>query len=236
MNKIKIVNNWASFIACACLTILLLFSITPTLSAQTKPFKKFSVGVTAGTRGIGGEITTNLTKKINLRLAAAGFNYSDSGEEVDDDLTIGYEGEASINTLSFMVDYHPFNRRFKLIGGVVRNNFELTAFAAPTEPYEFNDEKTFSPERLGSLSARVTYPNEWMPYFGLGFGNSLSKGIPIKLNMSLGLMYSGAPELRMEGSGLIAPTIDQVVNFQDGLNEFEWFPVFKLGLSFRVIK
>jgi hypothetical protein len=229
-------KNKAIFATIACITMVISLALTSTLKAQVKPFKKFSVGVTAGTRGIGGEVATNLTKNINFRVALSGFSYSDSGEEVDEDLTIGYEGDASINALSFMVDYHPFNRGLKLVGGLVRNNFELNAFATPTEPYEFNEDKTFSPERLGSISARVRYPNQWMPYFGIGFGNSLAKGLPIKLNMSLGLLYSGAPELQMEGSGLIAPTVDQVVNFQQGLNEFEWYPVFKLGLSFRIIK
>jgi len=39
----------------------------------------------------------------------------------------------------------------------------------------------------------------------------------------------------MNGDGLISPTTDQAVNFQEGLNEFDWFPVFNLGLSYRFI-
>lgn len=235
MIKYKIFQKWAPLVACACLTMLLLFISSPELSAQIRPAKKFAIGIDAGTTGIGGELTTNLTKKLNVRFGISAFNRSESGVYDEDEPAIAYDGSLSINNISLLVDYYPFTRGLKLSAGFYKNAFEVTANAEPNESYEING-KVFSPDRLGSLQATVVYPNEIMPYIGIGFGNPLAKGLPIKLNMSLGLMYSGAPELTMVGEGFISPTIDQAVNFQDGLNEFEWFPVFKLGLSFRVIK
>lgn len=74
-----------------------------------------------------------------------------------------------------------------------------------------------------------------MPYIGFGFGNPVAEGSAVKLNISLGLMYSGNPTLDMIGEGLVAPTVDHVINFQEALDEFPWFPVLKLGLSIRII-
>jgi len=227
-------------ISIACISMLLLTLTTSDLQAQLIPGKKVAVGFNAGTTGFGGEVTTSLTNKINLRLAYNTLNFSESGVYDDDDPSIGYTGNLSQTNFSLLADYYPINRGFKFTAGLYLQNFDITANATPNESYFLNEgqdnEKEFGPERLGSLDVLVTYPNSVMPYLGVGFGNPLAKGLPVKLNMSLGLMYSGVPELTMTGAGLISPTTDQAINFQEGLNEFAWFPVFKLGLSFRVIK
>lgn len=205
-----------------------------------KPASRFAIGFNGGTVGAGADITTNITKKLNLRIGYHAFSYSDSGTYDDDEPAIGYSGELSQSNISFLADFYPMNRGLKFTAGVYIQNFEITANASPSESYTIfegqSNEKEFGPERLGTIDALVTYPNSVMPYFGIGFGNPVAKGSALKLNMSLGLMYSGAPELTMSGSGLIAPTVNQAIDFQEGLNEFEWFPVFKLGLSLRVKK
>lgn len=236
-NKTKIVLKNNNFLnSFYTLTIVLLVLFCNNLKAQSKTFNKFSVGFTTGTTGFGGEVATNISKKLNLRFGVSGFKYSDNGQEVDDNVTVGYEADAAVNAISLLVDYHPFKNSFKIIGGLVRNQFEVNGLAAALTPYVFNNNKTFSPERVGSVTAKLNYPNTVMPYLGLGFGNSLSDGKALKLNLSLGVLYSGSPELQMQGTGLISSTINQVVKLQDGLNEFGWYPMLNLGISYQLQK
>ncbi len=241
--KIKSVDNCKNFLLIHLFKnknqlafILFLFIFPFKLASQTDSFNKFSIGLTGGTTGFGGEVATNISKKVNLRFSITGFSYSEKGEEADENITFGYEAKGSIGALALLLDYHPFNSSFKLIAGVVKNNFEINGFSTALTPYEFNSDRTFSPERVGSISALLTYPNTYMPYLGFGFGNSLSKGSAIKLNLSLGVLYSESPKLEMEGTGLISPTINQIKNLQEGLNEFGWYPMLNLGVSLQLFK
>jgi len=221
------------------LLAVFLFSSAGTLSAQDNFANRYALGLNAGTTGIGGEITTNMTKKIAIRFGLNTLSYGDSGIYDDDEPSVSYSGDLSQTNFSLLADFYPKNRGFKITAGLYYQNFDIAASAVPNEAYTFNEgavnEKVFGPERLGQLDVLVTYPRKLMPYAGLGFGNPVGNGSSLKLNMSLGFMYSGAPELTMNGDGLISPTTDQAVNFQEGLNEFDWFPVFNLGLSYRFI-
>lgn len=228
-------NNKSSIFFYALITMLF-FLLPNNLKAQSKAFNKFSVGFTAGTTGLGGEFATNISNKFNLRFGLSGFKYSENGQEIDESVTVGYEADATVNAISLLVDYHPFNSSFKIIGGLVRNQFEVNGLAAALTPYVFNNNRTFSPERVGSVTAALNYPNTIMPYLGLGLGNLLSGSKALKFNLSLGVLFSGSPELEMQGTGLISPTINQVVNLQEGLNEFGLYPMFNIGISYQFLK
>jgi hypothetical protein len=219
--------------------LVLLGFFVQSMNAQILEDRNFAVGINAGTNGFGGELTTNVTKKFNARIGFNLLNISENGSYDDEDPGLDYNADLGVSNFSALVDFFPMNRGFKLTAGFYYYNFEVTGDAIPNENYIMNEgrdnEKVFTPDRLGSLAVRLEYPNKFMPYIGLGFGNAISpKGIPVKFNMQLGMLYSGAPELAMTGTGMIAPTVDQAPNIQAGLNAFEWLPVINLGLSVRI--
>ena len=203
------------------------------------PGKGVSLGVNAGTVGLGVDITTGLTKKLNIQLAYNTFEFGVTGDFEDQEVSVNYSGNFSQRNFSLLADFYPFKRGFKISAGLYSQNFLITAQSQFNEPFVLNEglnsEKTFDPERLGKLDVKLSYPNNLMPYIGFGFGNPVAEGSPVKLNISLGLMYSGKPTLDMIGEGLVAPTVDHAINFQKALDEFPWFPVLKLGLSVRII-
>jgi len=205
----------------------------PKDSLTIKPFHKLALGISAGTLGVGGELTTNLSPKWNLKLGYSALTYDNSFAQEQDGLNVSYNAEVELQTLGILLDYHPFGKAFRISGGAVWSQNVLQAIGQPTDPYVYNEERTFSPERLGSVRARLQYDRRWMPYFGIGFGNALREGSALKAFISLGVLYSGAPQIQMEGSGMIAPTASQADTIQEGLNEFEWYPVLQLGLSYR---
>ncbi|MCC5933756.1 MAG: hypothetical protein LAT75_12290 [Candidatus Cyclonatronum sp.] len=217
--------------------IQMLWIVNP-VHAQFMDNRSFGLGVYAGTTGIGGEAATNISNDFTFRLGFSAFGLNVS-ETVDDDPSMDIDGKMRLNSLSALVDYFPVNGRgFKLTAGLIYHNLDVSADAIPIESYTMNkgrdNERTFAPERLGSLSMNLEYPNKLMPYLGLGFGNMVSTGSPLTFMFNLGLMYSGAPKLTMEGEGMIAPTVDHAISIQEGLNVFNWYPVMQVGLSYRI--
>jgi len=70
------------------------------------------------------------------------------------------------------------------------------------------------------------------PYFGIGWGNPVEKGRGLGFNLDIGAMYQNSPNIKMTGTGMIAPTAE--ANQQLFEDSFEgakvWFVV-ALGLS-----
>lgn len=197
--------------------------------------KKLAIGVNGGTYGVGGELTYRLSDRINARAGYHAITYSHSDSYNDLEVGIDYTGNLDVSNIALMVDFFPFKKVLKLTAGVYLMDWNINGNAIPNEAYEFDDTHSFEPERLGTLTADVSYPDGPAPYVGFGFGNQVAKGLPLKMIIDIGAVYTGAPQVTMTGSGLIAPTSDNAQSIQEGLNEFEWYPVARVGFSFAFI-
>lgn len=181
-----------------------------------------------------GEFAFSLTEKVNARVSGTFFNYQTDGVYADDEPSIAYDVETSMTSLGLIADYFPARRGFKLSVGVFYHDFIVDGGANPNEDYKYNDEKTFSKERLGSLAGTMDYESKIMPYAGIGVGNPVALGNKIKLNFDIGALYTNSPRFEMEGEGMIAPTANYGQDFEDGMADFKFYPVINLGLSFRI--
>lgn len=206
--------------------LLLLLGIND-INAQNR----VAVGLSGGTTGAGIDATVRITDNFNAKLGYSGWKQSLEGEYNDLEVGIDYDGTLDTSSFSLLVDYVPFKKFFRITAGVYNFNWAMNTNAIPNESYEIQG-RTFSPERLGTLSADIEYENSLSPYLGFGLSNPVASGFPLKLSLDLGLLGSGAPGILMDGSGLIGPTADNADSFQEGMNEFEWYPVLKVGLSF----
>ncbi|NGP88891.1 hypothetical protein [Fodinibius halophilus] len=194
---------------------------------------QFSVGVKAGTMGVGGEITTSINKNFNARLSGMFFSYTHSGVYTDDNPDIKHESDLNTTSVGGIVDYFPFQNSVKLSGGLFYHSFTVTGDATPNESYTL-DGKTFQPEELGTLSANLDYKSKIVPYAGIGIGNPLAKGSKLKFNVEIGTVYTNSPQVTIQGKGMIAPTAQQDQRFQDGLKDFKFHPVLNIGLSYKL--
>lgn len=214
---------WVSIVLC---------TVVFTVNAEAQ--RKFGVGVTGGSSGIGGEAIVRINHHFNARAGFQLFNYNLSGTYDEMEVGIDYDGKANISSISLLADYYPFKRYLKISAGIYNLNLDVNGNAIPNESYEFEG-RFLEPERLGSLSGDVTYTNTIAPYFGLGMGNAVSEGIPFRFNLDLGVLYTGAPNIDMDGSGMIASTADNESKIQAGLDEFEWYPIVRIGFSYAFI-
>lgn len=222
------------------LFIITLFGVLLTLSTTqnslsqtiTPESSRFALTASAGTNGLGGDFTVSISDYLNTRIGYHGFNFTLDGTISDSDPEIDFDGSLSMSSFSLMVDYYPFKKVIGLSVGAFLHSMSVEATAGPNASYVIGN-KTFEADELGSLTATIDYSGSIMPYAGLIFSNPVARGIPLKLHIQAGVMYSKQPILEMTGTGMIAPTADNQVNLQEGLDEFQFLPVVNVGLSFR---
>lgn len=213
------------------LTIILLGNSVQVQSQTTVP-SKYALTASAGTNGIGGDLTLAISDYLNTRIGYHGFTYSMDGTLSDSDPEIQYDGTLSISSFSLMVDYYPFKKVVGLSVGAFLHSLTLDALAKPTTAYQVDD-KTFDVDELGTLSANLKYSGNLMPYAGIVFSNPVARGIPVKLHVQAGMIYSKQPDLQLSGTGMIAPTADNQASLQKGLDEFKFLPIVNIGFSYR---
>lgn len=199
--------------------------VTPDLFAQ-----RVALGLKAGTLGAGAEVTTALTNRLNVRVGGSFFPYSVKGDYTEEEVNISYTADLSVQTLSALIDLHPFKNAFRLSVGAVYNGTAVDATARPTESYTVK-QRTFSKEELGTLSGTVDYGSKIAPYAGIGFGNAV-RGSRLDVTLDLGVIYTNSPSLDLKGTGMIAPTAEQDQELEDELSGIKLYPVISLGLSY----
>lgn len=207
---------------------LLLAGLWLGCAPDTARGQRVAFGSRASTLGIGGDVTVRLTDQFNVRAGGSYFSFLHSGK-LKDEVAVQYDVSARLAAVQFLVDWHPLSKAFRLSAGVIYNGTRMEARAHPTEGYTVQ-QKTFGPERLGSLDAEVSLKNKINPYLGIGFGNAV-RGSNVDVYADLGVMYVAQPDVQMSGTGLIAATSNHESTLNQGLRSFNLFPYVALGLS-----
>ncbi len=204
--------------------LLILVLCVPNLFAQ-----RLALGVKGGTLGGGAELTAGLTESLNLRIGGNFLPYSFNGDYTEEEVDIGYTADLRMQTASVLLDWHPFTNAFRLSGGAVYNGIQVDAVAEPLNSYTVKN-RTFTKKQLGILSGSADYSSKIAPYAGLGFGNAV-RGSRFDVTLDVGVLYTNAPKLQMEGTGMIAPTAEQDHELSDAFTDLKLYPVVSLGLS-----
>ncbi|MFT4604500.1 MAG: hypothetical protein ACI9W4_001231 [Rhodothermales bacterium] len=207
----------------------------------TPAFAQIGVAIRAGTLGPGINVAYGISDKLAVRATGSYLTYS-INDSIDEEVTVDLEGEATIGAVGVAVDYHPFGNFFRLSGGLNVNLFEVSGTGLPTGSYCLGDGdaaacdgKLFAPNRLGSFGATLSYSSAIAPYAGIGFGRVAGKQ-RIGLLLDIGALYTGSPEIDLDGSGLLAPTAspEQENTLNQGIESFQWFPVVSVGVAVRI--
>lgn len=195
------------------------------------------VSVRASTLGVGGDLSLGVAPTVNVRLTANAFAFNQGGlidgAEADiDGLTLDYEADLGLGSVGLLADWHPFGNTFHLTAGALYNFNGVRADIRAAEPYYSEDfDRTFSVERVGTLSTEITYEQPIAPYLGLGVGD-LTAG-RFGLTLEAGAAYVGPPSVEMTGTGLIGGTADpaNVATLEAGFDSFRLHPVVSVGVK-----
>src|SRR5882672_8198425 len=86
-----------------------------------------SVGVRAGTLGLGVEVSYPISQRFGLRINADSYKYSRTFNQDG----IDYDGKATLKTASLLADFYPFANNFRLSVGPVYNGNKLGLTSQP---------------------------------------------------------------------------------------------------------
>jgi len=193
----------------------------------------WAIGIKASTLGFGGEIVKSFNKNLNLRLGGSYFNqkYSLSFADAIADDSWTY---TTVGSVSLIMDWH-FSRIVHLSAGVLYNMTVMKVEGLPTESQHIGDIEV-TPETIGSLTYQLT-PNEICPYFGIGFGRSISKNKVVSFNFDLGAVYQGSPKVSLDATGMISPTANEEQRklLEDNVKDLRFFPFLNFQLSFKIL-
>jgi len=214
--------------------LLLLFTLVFAATGNAQ-----SVSIRIGTLGPGIHFSLPVSSSLSIRAGGSYFAYSHSETAGDEDVDVDFRGDLEWGGATLLADWFPFRSGFRLTGGAFYNLISVTGTGVPTKPYYLNEgqisEKIFQPDRLGTLSANLTYGSKLNPYAGIGFGDG-ARGAHVSFLADFGVIYVGSPEIEMQGTGMIAGTASQDEMLTTGLKSFQWLPVVSVGLALRIGK
>ncbi|MGE4064587.1 MAG: hypothetical protein AB7E79_14570 [Rhodospirillaceae bacterium] len=192
-----------------------------------------SVGVSAGTTGLGLDLGYDLNDAFGMR---ANGNWFSLSKDVESD-GVNYDGKLKLKSLGLLADFYPFESGFRVTGGAYYNDNHVRLNATPTGNVNIGG-TSYTPAQIGSLNGDADF-NEFTPYAGIGY--TTNRGEPgLSFVADAGIMFQGRPEITLVGTGPIAssPTFqadlarerDQI---RDDLKWTRFYPAVRVGLAYR---
>lgn len=171
-----------------CLLILAINFNSKSLKASLYP----SLGVQAGSMGVGVNLSQPINRYFNLRFNVNGFyyNYENKIREI--------KYKANFNWLNFglLADYHPFSNGFYLTGGAYYNDNAITLKSdIENQTIQIGD-IIFDTSYLGKngLSGKLQF-NKVNPYVGIGYASNNMSARGFTLVGEVGVLFTGTPKL-----------------------------------------
>ena len=203
-------------------------------------FKPASVRAEVGTTGYGGAISYNANPHVGVTLGYNGGNISWT-----DDLSINgskYDLDMDNNLTYLNAEIRPWANWFYMAAGVAYtdNDYDIDRRVRDKETFRVNDVE-FEAVGDARINGKLSYKNNIAPYVGIGFSPAITNRWGVF--GEIGAYYNGNPTVELTSSGtavskngVIADFTDQVEREERNIredNKYEWFPVAKLGVSFR---
>jgi len=198
----------------------------------------FGVYGTAGTIGFGGGIAGSFNSHLGARLGYTAFDYKVKDVESSD---LSFDGTAELGGLQALLDWYPFGGSFRVSAGFMENA-KLTATAKPlADTYTF-DGVTYTTADIGEARGKAEFGSV-APYLGLGFGRALSRDGRFAFTADLGVAFTGAADVQLNVTctAAAAALCTQIqgdvaaeqAELQADADDFKYWPVLSLGLSYR---
>lgn len=213
------------------LSALLTFSLLAPASAKAG---NIAVGLRGGSAGIGGQVTIGLLSKLNFRSGLNTFNYDGSGTESNTE----YDYTAKLRSVPLLLDYHPFDNGFKITSGIFINNSKVTGVAQPEGLMLDIGGIKYEILSIGDVNGKIDF-RKASPYLGIGWGNALGKGSPVKVTVDIGVLFQGKPNVTLEPTEdtSLIPGFDdslekETADLKKDLEYLQYYPVVSVGVAY----
>lgn len=204
-----------------------------------------AVSAKAGSLGFGVELTKVIADNVTGR---AGLNAFDYNKNISKS-TVNYDMGLQLQTVTAIADWYPSRGIFRTSAGLFYNNNKASLNAWPATGSYIINNVTYAAADVGSMQGSMAF-NSLAPYFGIGWGNPVAKDKAKGEDRGwgfvadIGVMYQGTPRVTLAGTCSAALTIVQCaalksdisgeqIKLQSALNDFTWYPVVSIGVSYR---
>jgi len=196
-----------------------------------------SLGIKAGTLGVGLEATWRPIPWLDLRVGGNMYDYDDSGSQAGINYDATLQLETYYLTGNFLFPVSPF----RVTVGAFSNGNELQMTSLPQGSYDIGN-GSYSPTEVGTLVSTTSF-EDVAPYLGVGFDFSIAG--KVGLSLDFGVLWQGEPFVSLTSDGTLWNDSSQAgVEFRAQLEEerleletefedFKAFPVISLGFNFN---
>ena len=192
----------------------------------------FGVGVKAGTLGAGIEGTWRPVPYLDVRVGTNFFDYDDTGTQAG----VNYDATLSLDTIYATANFHFPLSPMRVTAGLHSNGNELKLESAEEGSFEIGG-TTYTGAEVGTLRSTSTFSST-SPYLGFGFDFSVAG--KVGLNLDLGVLWQGDPDVSVAADGLLAsdPTFlqsleEERLELEDEVSDFKAWPVISLGFVYN---
>lgn len=192
------------------------------------------LGAKAGTLGLGLEGTWRPLPWFDIRGGVNSFEYDHDGTEAGIDYDATLDLRTWYATANFRMPLSPF----RVTAGVFDNANELQLVSRETGPVDVGG-TTFSSAEVGTLRALASF-DDVAPYAGLGLDFGLFG--KVGLNLDVGVLFQGAPEVVLISSGILAddPAFQSALEteraeLQEEVDKYKAYPVASLTFNFQFL-
>ena len=192
----------------------------------------FGVGVKAGTLGLGLEASWQPLPYIDIRLGANSYDYDNDGRHAG----IDYETTLALESFYGTANFHFPISPMRLTAGVYSNGNEFQLLNDEAQDQSIGG-IVYPGAGIGTITS-VTSFDSTSPYLGIGFDFTLAG--KVGLNLDLGVLWQGEPNVSLEVSGALAtdPAFQAALELErqqleDDVSDFKAWPVIQLGFVYK---
>lgn len=196
-------------------------------AASAKEDARLTLSLTAGSLGIGPEVTYRVNKTIGIRGNATFFSLN-RGITSDD---IRYDGKVKLKSGGVMLDLYPFGGGFRISGGARINGNNGSVTATPTTNVQVGN-TTYTPAQIGTLSGGAE-TKDFAPTLTIGY-TTRKKGL--SFGIDAGVMFQDEVRIQnfVSSTGLISPSDleKERQSVQNDVDDFKVYPILQVAVGY----
>lgn len=211
---------------------LLAFLLLLPAAAEARD-KRFSLGVSGGSLGIGPELSWRPSELFGVRANAGflGFNHDETAN------ALTYQGRLKLNSFGLLADFYPMAGNFRVSGGARLNKNKVDVTTTPLSSVTLGA-VVYTPAQIGTIAGTIKV-NEVTPQVTIGYGGRIVSGL--YAGIEAGALYQGKPKVAnyTASGGLAAdPAFNanlllEKAALEDKVSKYEVFPVLQVNLGWR---
>jgi hypothetical protein len=209
------------------------FLLLALLSASTaNADNDFGIGVKAGTLGLGLEVSWQPLPYLEVRVGGNTYDYDDSGTQAD----IPYDATLGLESFYGTANFHFPISPMRVTAGVYSNGNEVLMVNDELQNLNIGG-ITYPGAGIGTLSSTTSFASA-APYLGIGFDFTLAG--KVGMNLDLGVLWQGDPEVSLDASGVLGtdPGFQAALELErqeleDEFSDLKAWPVISLGFVYK---